>query len=399
MCFLHSVVPLQRLVAGEFPGKHASDYLPSKDKKALKVARPHLPPPCSNSECVKLLVNLSLCRMSSLEWFTNQHCTSHFKVVITGLDLLSLHHKSMLTAQLENLRLCNSSLLHIKFDPSLLNAKNLTLLPSLPPPCVLSFIVPSELETEEKYAKIFAHLLKSTSVINAFFTNTSDERIFNALLSVDHCQIRALGIIQPTLSRNESQANLAIVKSLQHNSSTIEYIQLRPYFLTTSLTPLLTDLKCFNLRVLSIDSCGQSSREKEFRLGADIFTALGLFYNLEYFEWAEVVNLRTTDVMALYHVLTNFLPKLQHWHMYLNRILLSTTDLNDERFFDLLPLLGPMLNGKVGDESCTTYMFYLSNNAFVSWIQSLRSVCIKTGTHRDCPSAELQNLFPWLGYY
>lgn len=337
--------------------------------------------------------------MSSLEWFTNQHCTSHFKLVITGLDLLSLRHKSMLTIQLENFRLCNSALLHIKFDPSLVNSKNLILLPSLPPPCVLSFIVPSELETEEKYAKIFAHLLSSTSLINAFFTNTSDKRIFNALLSIDHCRIRALGILQPILSRNESQANLAVMKFLKHNSSAMEYIQLRPYFLTTALTPLLTDLKCSNLRVLSIDSCGQSSKEKDFRLGADIFTALGVFHNLEYFEWAEVVNLRTTDIMALYCVLTNFLPELQHWHMYLNRILLSTTDLNDERFSDLLPLLGRMLYGKVGDESCTTYMFYLSNATFVSWIKSLRSVCIKTGTHRDCPSAELQNIFPWLGYY
>lgn len=393
------MVPLQRLVAGEFPGKHTSDYLLSKDKKALKVVRTRLPPPHSNSGHVKLLLSLGLCRMSSLEWFTNQHCTSHFKVVITGLDLLLLRQKSMLTFQLKNLQLCNSSLLHIKFDPSLVNAESMTLLPKLSPSCVLSFIVPSELEAEQKYAKIFAHLLKSTSVINAFFTNTSDERVFNALLSVDHCRVRALGIIQPILSRNESQNNVAMVKFLQHNSSNIEYIQLRPHFLTTVLTPLLAGLKCSNLRVLSIDSCGQSSREKDFRSGADIFNALCELDNLEYFEWAEVVNLRTNDIMALYNVLTNFFPKLQHWHMYLNRILLSTTDLNNECFSDLLPLLGPMLKGKVGDESCTTYMFFLSHATFMSWIQSLRSVCIKVGTHRYCPSAELQNLFPWLGYY
>ena len=397
--FLNSVTSLQRLVAGEFPGTHASDYLHSKDKMALKIFRPRLPPPCPNLKQVRLLLNLSLDRISSLEQFTKEHCSSHFKVVITGLDLLPLCHKSMLTHHLKNLRLCNSSLLHIKLDPSLVNAESISFLPSLPSSCVLSFITPSELEEESKYASIFAHLFSSISVINAFFTNTSDERVFNALLSVSHCRVRALGIIQPTLSRNESLTNLTLVKFLEQNSGTIEYIQLRPYFLTTVLTPLLTELNCCNLRVLSIDSCGQSSREKDFHLGEDIFNALSELSNLEFFEWAEVVNLRTTDIMALYHLLSNFLPKLQHWHMYLNRLLLSTTDLDNECFSDLLPLLRPLLVGKVGDESCSTYMFYFNHAVFVNWLQTLRSICTKIGTHRDCPSSELLNMFPWLGYY
>ena len=338
--------------------------------------------------------------MTSLEYFSIHHCTSHFKVVITGFDLLPLRQKSVLATQLKNLQYCNSSLLHFKINPSLITAKSLPLLPSLSPCCILSFIVPSELEEEEKYyARIFAHLLDSVSVIKALFTNTSNEKIFNALLSVSHCQITALGIIQPTLSKNESQTNIALVKFLQHNWNVVEYIQLRPFFLTTVLTPLLTQLNCSKLRVLSIDSCGQSSREKQFHLGEDIFNALTELCNLEYFEWAEVFNLRTIDILALYHLLLNYLPKLQHWHMYLNRLLLSTTDSDNELFFPIQPLLQPMLKGKIGDESCTTYKFPHSHIAFVSWLQTLRSICFKTGTHRDCPSIDLHKLFPWLSYY
>ena len=391
---------LKRLVAGEFPGTHATDYLSSKDRQSHAAVRPQLPPPHSTSKQIKLLLSLTMNRTTSLEPFCHQLCTGHFKVVITGLQLLSLRHKSALTTQLENLLLCNSALQYIKIDPSLIDAKSITLLPVLFPSAILSFIVPSELEKEEKYARIFAHLLKSVSFINALFTNTYDERVFNALLSIDHCKVRALGVLQPTLSRNESQINLVLVKFLQHNSKVIEYLQLRPYFLTTVLAPLLTQLQFSNLRVLSIDSCGQSSREKEFHLGVDIFNSLHYLHNLEFFEWSEVINLRTTDIMALYQLLSSGLPKLRHWHMYLNKLLLSTTDLHSTFYFALLPLLEPLLNGKVGDESCTTYMFPFSHTAFINWLQSLRDdVCFKTGSHRDCPSAQLCSLFPWLGYY
>lgn len=323
-------------------------------------------------------------------------------MVITGLELLSLRHKSVLTAQLECLLQCNAALQHVKIDPSLIDDNSVSLLPVLSSSATLSFIVPSELEKEEKYARIFTHLLKSISLINALFTNTYDERIFSALLSVSHCKVRALGIVQPTLSRKESQTkfNDVLVKFLQHNSKTIEYLQLRPYFLTTVLMPLLTQLQCSNLRVLSIDSCGQSSREKEFRLGIDIFNSLHELYHLEFFEWSEVINLRTTDVMALHHLLSGGLPNLRHWHMYLNKLLLSTTDLRSELYITLLPLLEPLLDGKVGDESCTTYMFPFSHATFISWLQSLRDdVCFRTGSHRDCPSLQLCNLFPWLSYY
>ena len=364
------------------------------------AVRPRLPLPRSSSRQIKLLLSLILNKTTSLEPFSSQHCTGHFKVVITGLQLLSLRHKPALTAQLENLLLCNSALQHIKIDPSLIDVQSVTLLPVMSPSAILSFIVPSELEKEEMCIRIFTHLLQSISLVNALFINSFDERIFNALLSVDHCKVRALGVVQPTLSRNESQTNLVLVKFLQHNSKSIEYLQLRPYFLTTVLTPLLSQLQCSNLRVLSIDSCGQSSRDKEFHLGVDIFNSLCDLHNLEFLEWSEVINLRTTDIMALYRLLSSGLPKLRHWHMYLNKLLLSTTDLQNSFYFSLLPLLEPLLTGKVGDESCTTYMFPFSHTVFINWLQSLRDdVCFRTGSHRDCPSAQLCNLFPWLGYY
>ena len=398
--FPFPVSSLKRLVAGEFPGTHATDYLSSKDRQSHAAVRPQLPPPHSASKQIKLLLSLTPDGPTSLEPFCNLHCTSHFKVVITGLDLLSLGHKYVLSAQLECLLQCNMALRHIKIDPSLIDARSVSLLPVLSPSAILSFIVPSQLEKEEKYVKIFTHLFKSISLVHGLFTNTYDERIFSALLSVSHCKVRALGILQPTLSRNESQTRRVIVKFLQHNSETIEYLQLRPYFLTTMLMPLLTQLQCSNLRVLNIDSCGQSSREKEFHLGIDIFNSLHELYNLEFFEWSEVINLRTTDILALYRLLSSGLLKLRHWHMYLNKLLLSTMDLHSELHFVLLPLLEPLLTGKVGDESCTTYMFAFSHPAFISWLQSLRDdVCFKTGSHRDCPSLQLRNLFPWLGYY
>ena len=126
-------------------------------------------------------------------------------------------------------------------------------------------------------------LLIFLSHVNALFTNTYDERICNALLLIEHCKVRVLGVLQPTLSRNESQANLVLVKFLKHNLKTIEYLQLCPYFLTTVLAPLLIQLQCTNLRVLSIDSCD----------------------NLEFFEWSEVINLHTTGIMALYQLLSS----------------------------------------------------------------------------------------------
>lgn len=391
---------LKWLVAGEFPGTHGTDYLSSKDRQSHATVRPKLPPPHSNSKQVTLLLNLTLHRSASLEHFCDQSCCSHFKVVITGLQLLMLRRKSLLAAQLESLQLCNSKLQCIAIDPSLIDAKIVSLLPALSPSAVLFFIVPSELDEDEQYVRVFSHILKSTSLIHAFFTNTNNEKIFNALLSNRHCTVRALGILQPTLSGNEFQMNSVLFKFLQHNSQTIEYLQLRPYFLSTVLTPLLTQLQCTNIRVLSIDSCGQSSREKEFHMGADIFSSLRQLYNLEYFEWSEVINLLTADIMALHQLLTDSLPNLRHWHIYLNKLLLSTTDLHSGLYFALQPLLEPLLIGKVGDESCTTYKFPFGHRAFVSWLQSLRGdVCFKTGSHIDCPSIQLHNLFPWLGYY
>ena len=391
---------LKLLVAGEFPGTHGTDYLSSKDRQSHATVRPKLPSHRSNSKQVTLLLNLTLYRSTSLEHFCDQYCCSHFKVVITGLQLLSLRHKSLLAAELESLQLCNSKLQYIAIDPSLVDAKSVSRLPVLSPSAILSFIVPSELDKDEKYVRIFSHILRSTSLVHAFFTNTSNEKIFDVLLSITHCTVRALGILQPTLSGNESQMNYVLFKFLQHNSQTIEYLQLRPYFLSTVLTPLLIQLKCTNIRVLSIDSCGQSNREREFHLGTDIFSSLRELYNLEYFEWSEVINLRTADIMALHQLLTRSLPNLRHWHIYLNKLLLSTTDLHSGLHFALLPFLEPLLIGKVGDESCTTYKFPFNHTVFVSWLQSLRSdVCFKAGSYRDCPSIQLHNLFPWLGYY
>ena len=164
---------------------------------------------------------------------------------------------------------------------------------------------------------------------------------------------------------------------LDVNSKTLEFLQLN--YVLTLLPPNLLQ-KFANLRVLSvsvtINTSELSHHTNHAVTASQIFAALEHLYYLEYFKWSEPLNIITRDILALYNLLSNYLPKLVHWHWKLSNFLLFTTDVNNSTFEPLEAILKVLLAGKTASSWCTTYKFSWDNLHLKKWLETIRpQVC------------------------
>lgn len=203
-------------------------------------------------------------------------------------------------------------------------------------------------------------------------------------LSVQSLALRAFCILR---QRNEISEDLckALGSFLLSVSTSLEYIQLRRWSLLS--TDLESLVQCSKLRVISItEDCEKvSSSNSSIHSPSDIFLALSQLPNLEFFQWSESINLTTAALLSLHHLLCNSVRSLQHFHVCLKLLLVSTTDLEAESYFVLSDVLLPLLKGKEGDESCTTYMFPFENTRVLGWLCMLRpEVCFRLCKEVEC---------------
>ncbi len=356
---VHAGTALLRLARGEFPGRHASDYVSASDafKFGRSAQRPVLPLNSSGLH-INLYVDLTVNSLHYLEACSEAilHPT-WFKIVVKGLRPAGMNLRALIE--------CISAL-GCSPVPTLLLHGSVSLHDIQAQVSLCRMLQPSNL------------LLLGCCRVAPFLQviNHVDSLVLesSALYELQvRCQVKALTAVTDVTS---SRSQLA--KCLFALRERLQYLSLESSPLTG--LPLASLSMCQNLRVLStvsIDDHG-STFSGHMQIPLDIFQALSHLVHLEYFEWAEPVNLRTTDLLALHSLLLDSLPCLNHFHMGLRFLLLSTTDLEDENFALLLPVLLTLLKGKVGDESCTTFKFSFENELVLEWLNSLRpAVCFR----------------------
>lgn len=215
----------------------------------------------------------------------------------------------------------------------------------------------------------FKHLLlRYTGPIKLVVTGLNVDCL--AALHALKTQVSSLSVL--SCSPKFIEINSILGQFLDANSKTLEFLQLK--YVLTLLPPNLLQ-KFANLRVLSV-SVNTSSRwshhTNQAVTASQIFTALEHLYYLEYFEWSEPLNIITRDILALYNLLSNFLPKLVHWHWKLSNFLLFTTDLKNSTFEPLEEILKVILAGKTASSWCTTYKFAWDNLHLKKWLETIR---------------------------
>lgn len=183
-------------------------------------------------------------------------------------------------------------------------------------------------------------------------------------------QVSSLSVL--SCSHKLIEINSILGQFLDVNSKTLEFLQLK--YVLTLLPPNLLQ-KFANLRVLSVSVntySGWSRHTNHSVTATQIFAALEHLYYLEYFKWSEPLNIITRDILALYNLLSNYLPKLVHWHWKLSSFLLFTTDLNNSTFEPLEAILKILLAGKTTSSWCTTYKFGWDNFHLKKWLETIR---------------------------
>ena len=375
----HSVRALCKLIKGEFPVRHPSDYISSTDKKVYSFVKPTLG---GTRTKICIVLNIGITSRESFMLFQEAVPNSIiFDTVFSGINIQSLEHCAL------------SETLHffsgpnydsIILDPSLFNSE-IYLADSCGVPrlrrdgCLClntqAAFLPSEM-CKILLSKILGNC--SSSSISLVLTQYRSD-ILSALLLLPSVRLRAVRIIPlvdpPIQTMTEGVG--ALCKVLNENEGILEYLQLDRFSVT--FVPMLSLEKCINLRVLNITQRRDKGvllkhmRSSVIRL----FNSLQKLQNLEYFEWCDDVNLVNKDLISMKNALTNFLPNLLHWHLRCCRIMLFRSDLtssNDEE--GTTELLRQLMGDKTGDESCDTYLFPIRNIHFVNWLEIARpNVC------------------------
>jgi len=368
--FLHTVDILCKLVCGEFPGRHTSDYLSAEDLvKVRGRPRPHLTHVCKPASRTKLYVNISIQSPSMLERVLKSSAESKwFQLILKGLDLTLLGPKYVISA-LQNLDLRELQDLHVStFSDTAARVCLHSVLSTLPQPLTLWVfnrvgILP---------------ILQSVCSLRGLLVTSNSAPVFDDLGKANS-NVKALAVLNAS-SVGLSDYIKKVTACLQSVSKSLEYLQLRSCLLSVVFTAVQM---CSHLRVLSVSHTGNShtSSTQFSRLNlSNVFAALGLLSCLEFLEWTENLNMQTKDILSLHTLLHDALPKLRHWHMNLPYLLLFTTDLDKQDYGPIMPLLLSLLEGKIGDESCVTYKFSFESEAFKTWLCSLRlDVCFRRG--------------------
>lgn len=359
---IHTGAALWKLARGEFPGRHASDYISHRDtSKFGHVCHRPLIPPNSSDHLICIYVDLIIDSLLSLEACSEAILhPSWFQIVVKGIRPTELDTRRI--SEAVHTPGCS------KVDTLLLNGCGSFV-------GVQSYVsLCKQLQPSNLLLVGCCRVSPLLGVLNQLNSLVLESSAFYELAQVQ-CQVKAFTAITD-VSSNRHQL---LAKCLFNLREGLHYLSLQRSRLTD--LPLDSISHCQHLRVISVLSPlddGGPVFSHIVQTASDVFKALSHLRQLEYFEWSETINLRTVDLLSLHTLLLDSLPHLNHWHLGLSFLLLSTTDLEQETFAPLSPLLLTLLSDRVGDDSCTTFRFGLENEEISRWLNSLRpSVCFK----------------------
>lgn len=390
MCIIILVDCLLELSRGNFPVKHPIDYLTQKDTNAYQTTKPKLHRLKCSTRLPKLRITIAITSSRILgKVLELQTSTSTcFKLEVAGVDLTNLSKKRVPLALRSFSHSSCYSLDHIfvhLHDLSVLSCEEISSLPFSPSTC-LWLITPTSgkldrhLMFEADYARVFSYLTRATPSLRGLVIDSEDTALLNVLSSNDNLLIQMLSMSRregPSTALDLSEKTKSLLPILfSKNASNLNYVHMCGSYLSMLYVDTLR--VCSNLRVLSVTQYNTRG-DRPINIQSNpstIFKAISCLPNLEYFEWAEIFNLRTADLLVLHRVLSNSLPHLRHCHLQLFQVLLSTTDLNCDEYKPIMDLLWDLLNGLQGDDRISTYKFSLKNVKFEEWMRLLRpSVC------------------------
>ena len=366
---------LCKLIEGEFPVKHHSDYIGPSDKKAFAATRPKLP-------CIleKVVLNVTVVAdhmnvLSLLE--KSRRVSANFETRYNGIGF---------SACVQDIFKCLNDFSHFHLNEIIFSSalvgdnelKSCLRLPGLTANGML-WLNTDFPSTENFYTSIFSKFLENLP-LRLVVTQLNQ----NLLATLVTLKIRVSAF--SLLPLNQQAANIRNSRDLFNtflklNTENLDYMRLR-YCLT--LIPLGLLQKFTNLRVLSIsaNTTATSPLFDNRNSAAQVLVAMQNLYCLEYFEWSEPLNIITKDVLALYNLLTRYLPNLVHWHWTLSYLLLFTTDLENSLFKPLEPILRILMLGKLASAWCSTYKFALNHRHFKCWMEKLRpDVCFHNNSN------------------
>lgn len=318
-----------------------------------------------------------------------QTSKSCFSLEVTGFDLTFLPKKRIPLA-LRALKDFTVPLDHLfvhVHDLSELPTEEITSLPLSPSTC-LWLITPTagKLErhvvSDTSYVCVFSQIMKSTPEVKGLVIDSDDFKLLSVLSSNFtlpvgvFCMLRRIEDSQLDLSEKTKEALQTFIPKI---APSLEYFHIRGCYL--SMLPMAPFKVCANLRVLSMTQYSTHGNRPINIISnpSDVFRAISYISTLEYFDWAETLNLRTPDLLVFHRVLSDYLPHLRHCHMRLFQALLSTTDLDCVEYKPINDLLQSLLQGRQGDEWISTYKFSLRNTKFRDWMCLVRhDVCFNS---------------------
>lgn len=381
-----TAVPLLlTLVNGTAPVTSLRDYVSDKEAQKLKEFRPQLQNYDRRQHTpLTLYINLMLDDTAS-KWTVDalaqiRSQQQWVQVVVKGINILGLRSFSVLKKLQSNLDAVLSPVIdHVYLTETCLRELgNITAALHSFSLWVSCEATSSQLHTPQ--------LPTIPGNCRALILATQQRSLADKLfeLTVKSQSLRAFCILR---QRNEISNFLckALGSFLLSVSASLEYIQLRRWsLLSTDLDSLV---QCSKLRVISItEDCEKAAISNSLiNTPSDIFAGLSQLPHLEFFQWSESINLTTAALLSLHHLLCNSVTTLQHFHVCLKLLLVSTTDLETESYSLLSDVLLPLLEGKEGDESCTTYIFPFENSIVLEWLSMLRpEVCFRLCKDIEC---------------
>lgn len=354
---------LCKLIGGEFPVIHSSDYVNSVDKRAFPDSKPKLSRNVLQKVAIKLNIVIA-CHEVLVAVRNMVFCSMHFKVVFSGIGFASSDIKEKFFRRFDGFHLNEISIHPLLIGTnewsSLCLVKNGTL-----------WLNTDTALSANTYRVLFSKLRirAGTPPIQLVVTQLCNNLLIalmaqNAVVS----SLSVLPLSQP-ISRSSSFQDV-LGEFICAISEKLEYLQLRKCWLT--IVPLDSLQKCTKLRVLSVTINPEYHDSQSSTTLIQILEALQHLRRLEYFEWSELLNVFTKDLLAMHGLLTTSLPQLQHWHWKLGNLMLFTTDLEDFEMQSLKELLRVLLRGKTGTPACSTYKFSLDNYHLKHWLETLR---------------------------
>ena len=374
---------LCKLINGEFPVKHPSNYVDSADRVAFPIMKPTLR---ATETKIAIIINVVLNTWKSLMLLQEVIPNSIiFDTIISGVSLpwhpLEHHkqaHKFFNRHSYDNIMMNLSA--RIMFDSD----KHQITFPGVRSNGCLWL---DDCGSPSKMARSFVHkvLMNSTSPIS-LVSRQPWGNFFFLLPSMQSVSWSSISI-QPQLDKFPE----AMIKHidlfnavLSASQNVLQYLQLASF--PVSLVPNISLKICSNLRVLSITARSTAVASLNFvkNTVTHFFYTLQSLQNLEYFLWSESINLVKDHLISMNHVLTTSLPNLAHWHMRSCKIMLSTTDLMNPDCQVMVELLEQLVGNKTKDASCDTYLFSICNLHFIHWLESARpNVCFNCQARED----------------